>query len=62
MLDVCFRENGPLPHILNQPYSHVHAICDRPIHGRDTRVDGDALEWGKEVMNYPELAWDFLLL
>ncbi len=43
MLDVCFRENGPLPHILNQPYSHVHAICDRPIHGRDTRVDGDAL-------------------
>ncbi len=62
MFDVCFGENGPLPNLLDQLNSHVHCVlCDRPVLGGDAGVDGDALEWSREVMNNPELAWDFLL-
>ncbi len=61
MFDVSLGEDGSLPHSLNQLYGCVNSVIrDRPILGV-AGIDGDSLEWGREVMNYSELARDFLL-
>ncbi len=61
MLNVSLGENGSVSSSLNKLYGCVNSVIhDRPVLGGDAGVEGDALEWSGEVMNYSELAGNFL--
>ncbi len=61
MLDVSLGENGSLSSSLNKLYGCVNSVIhDCPVLGGDAGVDGDALEWSGEFMNYVELPGNFL--